>query len=308
MRVVMNGILKSLLPPLDLGWNHVRARCGLPTCHNKLLMRPVPRQGTGIQVGQNWYCSADCFATAARIPLETLAKARITEPPSHPRLSLGLVMLAKGYLTEDQLRSAMDRSERRGEDLETALKKLGLATDKQLAGARGAQWGRPVLADECAAQPVVADIPRTFLREFQAVPLHYSLQSKRLVMGFVQKVEHSLLGSIEEMTGCRAEACLLTPAEYEAQMERVTFSPDYEEVVVEKPGTPAQMAKTLGGIAVEVTASAASFVQCRSWVWARVMGKRRTIDVLFARTEAAPVVVNRAEVLEFRPAVVAPLG
>jgi hypothetical protein len=202
----------------------------------------------------------------------------------------------------------MDRSERRGEDLETALKKLGLATDKQLAGARGAQWGRPVLADECAAQPVVADIPRTFLREFQAVPLHYSLQSKRLVMGFVQKVEHSLLGSIEEMTGCRAEACLLTPAEYEAQMERVTFSPDYEEVVVEKPGTPAQMAKTLGGIAVEVTASAASFVQCRSWVWARVMGKRRTIDVLFARTEAAPVVVNRAEVLEFRTAVVASLG
>jgi hypothetical protein len=91
-------------------------------------------------------------------------------------------------------------------------------------------------------------------------------------------------------------------------MERVTFSPDYEEVVVEKPGTPAQMAKTLGGIAVEVTASAASFVQCRSWVWARVMGKRRTIDVLFARTEAAPVVVNRAEVLEFRTAVVASLG
>lgn len=304
----MNGILKSLLPPLDLGWNHVRARCALPTCHNKLLMRPVPRQGTGIQVGEHWYCSVDCFATAARTPLESLAQARGAETLAQPRLSLGLVMLAKGYLTEEQLRSALDRSERRGEDLETALKKLGLASDKQLAAARGAQWGCPVLADDCAAQPVVVDIPRTFLREFQAVPLYYSQQSKRLVMGFAQKVEHSLLGSIEEVTGCRAEACLLTPAEFEAQMERVTLPPDYEEMIVEKPGTPAQMAKTLGGVALEVTASAASFVQCRSWVWARVTGKRRTIDVLFARTETAAVVVNRAEVLEFRPTAVASLG
>ena len=304
----MNRILKSLLPPLDLGWNRVRSRCGLRTCHNKLLMRPVPQQGAGIQVGENWYCSVDCFATAARAPLETLAKARIAEPASHPRLSLGLVMLSRGYLTEEQLRSATVRADRRGEDLETALRKLGLATDKQLAAARAAQWGCPVLADDCAALPVVADIPRTFLREFQAVPLHYSQQSKRLVMGFVQKMEHSLLGSIEEMTGCRAEACLLTPAEFYAQMDRVTFPPDYEEVVAEKPGTPAQMAKTLGGVALEVTARAAAFVQCRSWVWARVTGKRRTIDVLFARTEAAAVALNRAEVLEFRPTAVASVG
>ncbi len=79
-------------------------------------------------------------------------------------------------------------------------------------------------------------------------------------------------------------------------------------MLAEKPGTPEQMAKTLGGVALEVTASAAAFVQCRSWVWARVMGKRRTIDVLFARTEAAAVAVNRAEVLEFRPTAVASLG
>lgn len=304
----MNRILKSLLPPLDLGWNHVRARCALPNCHNKLLMRPVPQHGAGIQVGETWYCSVDCFAAAARTPLELLSKARVAETPAQPRLSLGLVMLAKEFLTEDQLRSATARAERRGETLEMTLKKMGLATDKQLAAARAAQWGCPVLADDCAGHPVQADIPRTLLREFQAVPLHYSAQSKRLVLGFVQRVEHGLLGSIEEMSGCRAEACLLTPAEFEEQMERVTFPPDYEEVAMEKPGTPAQMAKTLGGLALEVTARAASFVQCRSWVWARVTGKRRTVDVLFARTEAAPVIVNRAEVLEFRPASVASLG
>jgi hypothetical protein len=304
----MNRILKSLLPPLDLGWNHVRARCGLRSCHNKLLMRPVPQRGTGIHVGQEWYCCVDCFAAAARASLEILSKAPMAESPTLPRLSLGLAMMAKGYLTEDQLRSATVRAQRRGEDLEETLKKLGLATDKQLAGARAAQWGCPVLADDCAARPVEADIPPALLQEFQAAPLHYSAQSKRLVMGFVQKVQHSLLGSIEEITGCRAEACLLTPAEFRAQMERVSMPPDYEEMLVEKPGAPAQMAKTLGGVALEVTARTAAIVECRSWVWARVTGKRRTIDVLFARTASAPVGPSRAEVLEFRSTPVASLG
>lgn len=304
----MNPILKSLLPALDLGWNHVRARCGLSTCHNKLLMRPAPQRGMGIQAGQQWYCSADCFATAARATLEAFAAGRATETPRHPRLSLGLVMLAKGFLTEDQLRSATDRAQRRGEDVEVTLKKLGLASDKQLTTARAVQWGCPIFGDDGVAQRVEADIPPTLLREFQAVPLHYSRPSKRLVMGFLHQVEYSLLASIEEVTGCRAEACLMTPDAFQAQMTCVTVPPDYEEVPMESPGTPAQMAKTLGGVALEVTAKAATLVQCRSWIWARVTGKRRTIDVLFARAEANQAPRPVAEVLPFHPPSVASLG
>jgi len=310
----MNRILKSLLPPIDLGWNHVRARCGLPTCHNKLLMRPVPQRGTGIRVDQQWYCSADCFAAAVRTPLAALLSTPMIEKPRNPRLSVGLVMLTRGFLTEDQLRFATARAERRGEDVATTVLELGLATEKQLAAARAAQWGCPVLAGDGTRTAVEADIPRTLLREFQAAPLHYSPQSRRLVLGFVEKIEYTLLGSIEEVTGCRAEACLLTPTEFEAQMQCVTDPAGYEEAVMEKPGTPAQMAKTLGGVALEVTASAASLVACRSWIWARLIGKRRTIDVLFARTKAAPAIAPapsvqpRAEVIEFQPTTVASLG
>jgi hypothetical protein len=58
----------------------------------------------------------------------------------------------------------------------------------------------------------------------------------------------------------------------------------YEEAVVDEPGEASQMARTLGRHALDAAATDAGFAQCKSWVWARLTGKRRTVDVLFAKT------------------------
>jgi len=277
----MNVTLKSLLPPLDFGWNHTRARCSVSTCHNKLLTRAVPQSRVGMRMGANWYCSVDCFVAAVQVPLTSLSAARIVEMPHNPRLSLGLAMLSKGYLTKDQLRFATERV-RTGESLETALVRLDMASAKQLAAARAAQWGYPVLGHDGGGLLVQADLPKAFLTEFLAAPLHYAPAARKLLLGFVHQVDHSLLQAIEQITGCRAEPCFMTPAEFEDQMERVTAVPDYGELAIEEPGTPAQMARTLGGIGVEISVREARLVRCKSWLWSRLTGKRRTVDILFA--------------------------
>lgn len=279
--------LKSLLPARDLGWNRVRAVCGLPTCHNKLLMKYVPGSRAGIFAGASWYCSADCFAIASRATLAGLSAETVLEMPRNPRLSLGLVLLAKGYLDEDQLRLATTRSKREGQSLETTLLECGFATDKQIAAGRAIQWGYPVLGQDAVSQTVEADLPTTLLRAFSAVPLHYSPKAKRLVLGFVHRVEHSLLQSIEHITGLRPEPCFVTPAEFEEQMGRLTAMRGYEEAVVDNPGTATQMARSLGGFAIEVSAREASFAKCNSWIWVRLSGKRGTVDVVFAMKSAA---------------------
>lgn len=289
--------LKSLLPPGDFGWNHTRARCALHTCHNKLLMRSVPQHRAGVHVGPLWYCSVDCFVSAARMPLARLSLGRIVEMPRNPRLSLGLAMLAKGYLSEEQLRLASERSQWTGDDMETTLLQLGLADEKRLAGARAAQWGYPVFVQDRGGQVVAADLPRSVLESFAAVPLHYSLSPRRLVLGFVHRVEHSLLQSIEQVTGFRPEPCFITPTELEEQTGRVVPFPDYEEIVVEDPGSPAQMARSLGSVAVDVGAREVTFAQCKSWVWVRIAGKRRVADVLFPLKTAAPVEKGRESTL-----------
>jgi hypothetical protein len=272
--------LGSFLPTFDQGWKSMYTACGLQTCQNTLLMRSVQSR-VGISVGQLWYCSVDCFATAARSRFSALSGGSILEMPHYPRLSIGLVMLSKGYLTDDQLRFAMAQSQLHGEELEAVLVRLGLASEKQLAAARAAQWGYPVLGQDYMGQPVEADIPPTLLHSCSAAPLHCSMTAKRFLLGFVYRVEHGLLNSLELVTGFRAEPCFITATEFSEQMARLTAVPDCEEVLFEDSNTPAQMAKTVAGFAVEIAAREAHFARCRDYVWTRLTGKRRKIDVLF---------------------------
>ena len=274
--------LKSILPSRDLGWNRVRAVCASSECHTKLLTKYVPGSRTGIFVGEKWFCSPDCFTQGASEVLATYAGGCVVEMPRNPRLSIGLALVSKGYITEDQYRSAMMLSQRRGESLETTLLKCGYANEKLLAAGRAAQWGYPALMRELGGQPIVADLPASLFRAHRAAPIHYTAQSKRLVIGFVDRVEHALLQSIEQITGCRAEPCFITYAEFEEQIERLTAAEGYEEVVMEDHGTASQMGRLLGGWAVEIGAQEANFAKCNSSAWVRVAGKRGIVDVIFA--------------------------
>lgn len=273
--------LQYIQSAVDRSWKNMHAVCAHRTCRNTMLMRSVPQSRFGIRVGDLWYCGVDCFAEAAFLRFSMLSEGRVVEMPHSPRLSIGLVLLSKGFLTDDQLRFAVATSQQHGEELEVTLVHLGLANEKQLAMARAAQWGCPVLGKESIRQPVDADIPTTLLRACWAAPLRYSHDGKKLLMGFVYRVEHRLLFALEEVTGCRAEPCFITQTEFEEQMARLTVVPEFHEVVYNEPQTPKQMANTVAGLAIEAVARKASFVQCRNYFWTRLIGRRRTIDVLF---------------------------
>ena len=244
-------------------------------------MRSFPGGRRGIRVGSHWYCSVDCFVQAAGATLFALSNRRVVEMPRIPRLSLGLLMISRGYMTAEQLRVASEQSRWRGEDLEITLIQLGMVTEKQLAAARSAQWGYPVLAQEHIGRIVQSDIPPSILQSCAAVPLHYSPAAKRVLIGFVYRIEHSLLKSVEQMTGCRVEPCFITASDLAEQSERLTQVPGYREVIVEEPGSPEKMAHALGRAAVEISAEKAEFTLCADNIWARLAGKRGFTDVVY---------------------------
>ena len=132
--------------------------CGLQTCQNTLFMRSIQSR-VGINVGETWYCSVDCFAVAAAQAFFRAGQHQSPGNAASPRLSIGLVMLSKGYLDDDQLRFAIAESQLHGEELEAVLIRLGLASERQLAAARAAQWGYPVLGRERIGQMIESDIP-----------------------------------------------------------------------------------------------------------------------------------------------------
>jgi len=270
----------SLRPAADRGRKSTHSECGLPECRNKLVWRS-PQSRVGISVGQHWYCGVDCFAEVARKRFAASSARGVFEMPPIPRLSIGLALLSKGFLTQDQLRFATAQSQLRGERLESVLLELGLANERQIAAARAAQWGYPVLGQDRVVKPVEADIPVTLLEMCSAVPLHVSATAQKYLLGFVYRVEHSLLNSLELMTGFRADPCFITPTEYAQQFKSLMAFSDCEEVVFEDAKTPAQMGRTVAGFAQEIGAREARFAHCRDYAWTRLLGKRQTIDVLF---------------------------
>ena len=277
----MKMSLVSLFAGVDRSWKSMYAVCGLSTCQNKLLMRSVPQSRFGIRMGQLWFCSLDCFVKAARTRFSSLSGKRTLEMPHSPRLSIGLVMLSKGSLTDEQYRFALTQSQLSGEELEGVLVRLGFADEWQLASARAAQWGYPVLGRDRISQSIDADIPITLLQSFSAVPLHYSSTARRLLLGFVYRVEHGFLHSLEQITGCKAEPCFITSTEFRYQMEHLTSAQERREVVIEEPVTPAEMANVVGGLALEVVAREVNLASCQDYLWMRLSGKRRMVDVLF---------------------------
>lgn len=272
--------LDAFVPSANRRWKNMYTACGLQTCPNTLFMRSVQSR-VGISVGDTWYCSPDCLSAAVAMRFSALASTKILEMPHSPRLSIGLVMLSKGYLNDNQLRLAISESQLHGEELEAVLTRLGLASERQLTAARAAQWGYPVLGQERIGQIIESDIPFKLLRNCSAAPLHSSTAAKRLLLGFVYRVDHGLLNALEQMTGFRAEPCFISPTEFAQQMERLTSVPTFEEVVFDDPKTPTQMGKTVGGFAVEVGAREVRFANCRDYVWTRLSGKRQTVDLLF---------------------------
>lgn len=168
--------LKSIFPARDLGWNHVRAACGQPDCHNKLLTRLVPGSRLGIFVGDQWYCSADCFAFASRGTIASLSAAESVEVPRNPRLSLGLALLTKGFISTEQFRQVTANSPFVGADIEAAVSELGWVTEKQLAAARAIQWVIRYLA---RISPVIILLSICPQRFFAHARLHRSITLAR---------------------------------------------------------------------------------------------------------------------------------
>jgi Type II secretion system (T2SS), protein E, N-terminal domain len=273
----------SFLPSVDRGLKNMRAVCDLAICHNKQLMRSIPGTRAGIQVGGQWYCSVDCFALAARLPLSTLSQNRTFANVRRPRLPLGLALLSKGSLTAEDLRITSLQGHRDEDELADILVRMKLVTEKQIATARSQQWGYPVFARDFSGQLVCLEIPRSLLRAYSAAPLHYSSSAKRILLGFASRVEHSLLYSIEQITGCRVEPCFITATDFEEQMARLTAPPDYQEQVINEPGPPEKMARTVGRAAVDVGAREASFGQCKNHIWVRILGKRGKVDIVFGQ-------------------------
>jgi len=178
---------------------------------------------------EHWGCSTKCIEAIIRRSLrrergDRNAFVQENEPHRH-RLPLGLVMLAQGWITQAQLRKALDAQRTAGHG------KIGFWLEQEcglsaamVTRALALQWSCPVLPlDGFAPSAMALTMPRLFVEEFQLLPLRVA-GSRILYIAYKDRLHASAAFAIEQMTGLKVENGLLDEHAFDAAHARLLES------------------------------------------------------------------------------------
>ncbi len=269
----MSRPLRTVLPLSS----PMSALAALPICSSPFCPRPPTlwqrwwSRHEGIWLQERWYCSVACFQVGVFRRLEGSAYARRGNPKPN-RLPLGLILLSQGDITDDQLRKALtlQRNAKSGK-LGEWLTQTGAVSEAQITAALAVQQGCPVFpAHECQALPATMHWPEALARHYRAVPVYYNRVQHSLYVGFLEKISHPLLFSLEQMLRCRTQPCIVPLSTYERQLAWQIRSIESETVVINQSQNGIEMTQTIGNYAQQIRAERCSLTCCDDHLWTRL--------------------------------------
>ncbi len=192
----------SQLPELARG--RIFSTCANPGCRSGWF-RPWRSRSAPIFEG-GWCCSEVCAQVVVRLALAREMDGRGSATGMHrPRLPLGLIMLERGWITANQLRSAMESQKAAGGRLGHWLGCKHGVSAALVTRALGLQWSCPVLPLESHdPEGLTALLPRLFIDAFGALPLRVAA-GRILYLGFEDRLDPALALAVERITGLRVE-------------------------------------------------------------------------------------------------------
>jgi Type II secretion system (T2SS), protein E, N-terminal domain len=273
-------LIPSIPPPV---WIAGGAAATCENCHRTLALRHVATRKVGIRLRKSWYCSAACFTAAAEKEILRLLKSAGDHAGHLPRMPLGLSLISRGLLTAEQLKTVTDEQKETGGEIGELLVRNRSVTEKQVTAVRAADWGCPVFNLSKHPEPMGLSIPRTLVRVYCMIPVHYVAVTNLLLIGFVHGVEYGLLYVIEQMTGCQTKPCFVTAADFQVQFQRAfeSMPTPVREVSFEHTHSVSEIARTLSFHGVEIEADEAQIENGKDYLWARLKSASAVVDLLF---------------------------
>ena len=197
-----------------------RRICGSAECANGWTM-PWRSRRRPIFEGR-WGCCGRCVLAMARTAVRReLGDGMVTASHRH-RVPLGLVMLAQGWITQAQLRRALDAQREHGTGRigEWLISECGVDADHVTRGL-SVQWNCPVLTTEAFTPEAMAlAMPRLFVEEFGLLPLRVA-GSRILYLGFEDRLDASVALAVEQMTELQAVSGLVNAAQFSVARSRL---------------------------------------------------------------------------------------
>jgi hypothetical protein len=277
--------------PHDVLDRRTRLDCKNPDCPFRSPIRRFLRahNAEGVMLQGRWYCSLDCFESAITALFADLIKLP-DEPLARPhRIPIGLLLLGRGIINEQQLKNALQtQREQSGDRLGRLLVRLGIVSAQDVAIALACQWG-------CALFPLERDrryrdcsqiLPLALLESCRMVPLHYMPGSQWLFLGFCEDIDHTAIYSIERLLSSRIEPCVVSESALEAALEEIRGMTRPCEIVFERLWSATEMARTIRDYAVKLGADDLMLARPRQFLWARLRASGRSYDLMFRLPQA----------------------
>ena len=257
--------------------------CSLPDCRApRSRLRALWKNQTGVECGGRWYCGPACFERAVAGQLEQLLAAS-AQPARPHRLPLGLLLLARGQLTPEQLAHALEAQRhaacgRIGE----WLVELGFVGEDQLVAALGQQWGCPVLRLRPQGQlEWRKKIPRHLLETFRMYPVQFVTSTRTLYLALSEQVDHRLLYNLEQMLDCRIAVGLVSRRAMENLLSASEVGERASEIYFERTAQPVEIARICASYVARTNATQVRWARCGHQLWVQIECPTAPLHLLF---------------------------
>lgn len=246
--------------------------CANPRCRSGWLRVWRSRSGPVFEGG--WCCSAECTMTLVGSALRR-ERDRVQRPDEvhRHRLPLGLVMLEQGWITQAQLRRALEaqRAGARGRLGYWLMQREGIR-EELVTRALAMQWSCPVLPLEARAhEGLAAYVPRLFVDAFGALPLRIAA-NKVLYLGFEERLDPVLALAVERMTGLQVESGLVPESRFRSEHARMLESP-YPRLELIEAASESALAQVLARRVERLCPAESRLVRVHDCFWLRLWSK-----------------------------------
>ncbi len=266
-----------------LDWRNLRELCGCEGCNVSILRRPLTGRKTGIRLGKDWYCSEECFGRAVEVRIRQLQESACKEiPQPESRLPLGLLLLSRGCISQAQLQLAHKRQSERGGALGDILCELNFATEQEVMAAAATQWGRPVFTPKSRIREVQTRVPGAWMELYSMAPVYYAVATNKLFVGFVYRIEHDVLRTIEEVTSCITVPCFITARDCRQAIRDLASMNNGTDVTFDQVSSVPEIANIIRSYAFQIGSDQARIGICRDYVWARLIRDDCPTDLVFS--------------------------
>jgi hypothetical protein len=248
--------------------------CANPACRSGWLHVLRSRSKPIFEGG--WSCSAECTAERLEIAVRRELNGRGDGFETHRhRVPLGLIMMEQGWITQAQLRAALESQKTSAGRLGQWLISGGGVNERLVTRALSLQWSCPVLPVEFHDPEALSVLmPRLFVDAFGALPLRVAA-GKLVYLGFEERLDPVLALAIERMCGLRVECGLVVGSEFRPAHARMLGSAFPPVELLEASSEPA-LVRVLARAVERVQPLEARLVRVHECLWLRMWSRTQT--------------------------------